>query len=90
MARLGLSLLVIVFVLIFQVPPMQSRNLFNAEMNAQAAPIPPEDNLVPSDVTMKPPTDIDHIMANSERLFALHLAKIDRLLQSVPSPGGGN
>ncbi|KAE8713020.1 Detected protein of unknown function [Hibiscus syriacus] len=91
MARLGLALLIIVFVLIHQVPSMQSRNPFNADMKAQAALIPPKDNLVPSDhVPMKPPTDKDHVMANTERLFALHLAKIDRLLQSVPSPGGGN
>ncbi|MBA0641291.1 hypothetical protein Goklo_025855 [Gossypium klotzschianum] len=32
----------------------------------------------------------DHEMVDEERLFALHLAKIDRILQSVPSPGAGH
>ncbi|TYJ48257.1 hypothetical protein E1A91_A01G049000v1 [Gossypium mustelinum] len=86
MACLKLALLVIVFVLIYQVPSMQSRKLFNGEM--KAAVISPKDNLVPSDVPKKPTTDI---MADNERLFSVHLGKIDRLLQSaVPSPGAGH
>ncbi|KAE8680084.1 Detected protein of unknown function [Hibiscus syriacus] len=70
------------------VPSMQSRKLFNAEM--EAAVISPKDNLVPSDFTEKPPTDKDHVMAYNERVFAAHPAKIVQSLQSVPSPGGGN
>ncbi|KAB2043834.1 hypothetical protein ES319_D01G046800v1 [Gossypium barbadense] len=89
MARLNLALLVIVFVLIYQVPSMQSRKLFNGEM--KAAVISPKDNLVPSDVPKKPTTDKDSIIADNERLFSVHLGKIDQLLQSaVPSPGAGH
>lgn len=90
MARLSLALLVFVFVLIYQVPSMQSRKLiFNDEM--KAAVISPKDNLVPSDVPKKLTIDKDSILADNERLFFVHLAKIDRLLQSaVPSPGAGH
>ncbi|GMJ10075.1 hypothetical protein HRI_004676700 [Hibiscus trionum] len=89
MARVCLVLLIIVFVLIYQAPLMQSRKVFNAEM--EAAVISQKDNLVPSDFLKKPaPTDNDPVMANNQRLFAAHLAEIDRLLQSVPSPGGGH
>ncbi|KAE8683744.1 hypothetical protein F3Y22_tig00111191pilonHSYRG00201 [Hibiscus syriacus] len=34
--------------------------------------------------------DKGQAMANNERLFAIHLPKIDRILQSTPSPGGGH
>ncbi|KAE8680085.1 Detected protein of unknown function [Hibiscus syriacus] len=88
MARLCLDLLIVVFVLIYQVPSMQPRKLFNAEM--EAAVISPKEILVPSDFPKNSPTDNDHVMANNERAFAAHLAEIDRILQSVPSPGGGN
>ncbi|KAE8681123.1 putative Eukaryotic aspartyl protease family protein [Hibiscus syriacus] len=73
-----------------EVPYMQSRKLFNVEMEEPV--ISPSDNLVPSDFPMKSPTDKDHVMANNERVFAFaaHLAEIDRILQSVPSPGGGH
>ena len=92
MARLSLVLLVILFALIYQVPSMQSRKLFNSEKKEV---FPLKDNLVPIDLPKKPtpppsPTVQDLIMANNERLFALHLAKIDRILQSVPSPGAGH
>ncbi|XWS10155.1 hypothetical protein CRYUN_Cryun39dG0051000 [Craigia yunnanensis] len=92
MARLSLALLVILFALIYQLPSMQSRKLFNAEKKEV---FPLKDNLVPNDLPKKPtpplsPTDKDLIMANNERFFALHLAKTDRLLQSVPSPAAGH
>ncbi|XVF79016.1 hypothetical protein PTKIN_Ptkin14bG0185400 [Pterospermum kingtungense] len=86
MARLSLiALVVILFALIYQVPSMQSRKLFNAE----------KVNLVPTNLPKKPtpppsPADKDIRMANNERLLALHLAKIDRILSSVPSPGAGH
>ena len=93
MTRLSLALLIILFALIFQVPPMQCRKLLNTEKNEVFSL---KDNLVPTDLPKKStpppsPTDKDLIMANNERLFALHLAKIDRILQgSVPSPGAGH
>ncbi|KAE8703322.1 Detected protein of unknown function [Hibiscus syriacus] len=64
---------------------MQSRKLFGAEMEAPV--ISPKENLVPSETLS---IDKDGIMSINERLFALHLAKIDRILQSVPSPGAGH
>ncbi|KAE8706115.1 putative S-domain-2 5 [Hibiscus syriacus] len=42
---------------------------------------------------MLPDSDDDdkgHAMGSNERLFAFHLAEIDRILQSHPSPGGGH
>ncbi|XP_021288449.1 precursor of CEP14 [Herrania umbratica] len=92
MNRLTLALLILLLALIFQVPSTQSRMLFNAEKKEVFSP---KDNLVPVVLPNKPtappsPTEKDHIMAKDERLFALHLAKIDRILQSVPSPGRGH
>ncbi|KAK8648297.1 hypothetical protein V6N13_129055 [Hibiscus sabdariffa] len=81
MARLCLALLIVVFVLFYQAPLMQSRKLIV---------ISQKDNLVPSDFPQEPPTEKDHVMADNERVFAAHLAKLDRILQSVPSPGGGH
>lgn len=31
-----------------------------------------------------------HEMVDEERFYTLHLAKIDRILESVPSPGAGH
>ncbi|KAK8706318.1 hypothetical protein V6N13_049888 [Hibiscus sabdariffa] len=87
MARLSLSLIIVLFVSIYQVPSIQSRKLLNAEKEATV--IFQMDNSVPS-IPEKPLADKDQMMANNERLFAVHLARLDRILQSVPSPGGGN
>ncbi|KAK8648298.1 hypothetical protein V6N13_129056 [Hibiscus sabdariffa] len=87
MARLSLVLIIVLFVSMYRVPSIQSRKLLSAEMEATV--ISQKDNSVPS-VPEKPLADKDQMMANNERLFAVHLAKLDRILQSVPSPGSGN
>ena len=70
---------------------MQSRKLFNAEKKETFSL---KDNVVRTDLSKKPvPSPIDKdrtLMAKNERLVALHLAKIDRILGSVPSPGAGH
>ncbi|OMO92555.1 hypothetical protein COLO4_17491 [Corchorus olitorius] len=92
MARLTLALLVILFALSYQVPSMESRKLFNADQKKEVFSL--KDNLVATDVSKKPavdsPVDEDHMMAKNEKLIADHLAKIDRMLQSQPSPGAGH
>ncbi|XVF87993.1 hypothetical protein PTKIN_Ptkin19aG0013300 [Pterospermum kingtungense] len=88
MTRLSFVLLIFLFALVCQVPSIQCRNLFNAEKK-QVISVPTD---LPNKKPTPPPSPTSKhlIMANNERLFALHLAKIDRILQSVPSPGAGH
>ncbi|XVF81526.1 hypothetical protein PTKIN_Ptkin15bG0162300 [Pterospermum kingtungense] len=80
MTRLNLVFLVVLFALLFQPRTSEARKLLNNLAKEEV-----EDNFIP-----KVPSAKGHAMANNERLFSIHLAKLDRLLQSTPSPGAGN
>ncbi|KAE8713021.1 Detected protein of unknown function [Hibiscus syriacus] len=82
MARLSLVLLIVIVALIFHPTCFETRKLSNFEKEQQ----------VPSfkDAFAGDDDDKGHAMGNNERLFVIHLAKIDRILQSSPSPGGGH
>ncbi|XVE63341.1 hypothetical protein DITRI_Ditri07aG0012500 [Diplodiscus trichospermus] len=95
MTRLSLLLLILLFALIFQPKLLEARKVLN---NLEKKEVPSfKDNIVGSIRRPKEPTEIvpaskGHAMANNERLFAIHLAKIDRILryEAVPSPGAGH
>ncbi|XVE63340.1 hypothetical protein DITRI_Ditri07aG0012400 [Diplodiscus trichospermus] len=96
MARLSLVLLILLFVLIFQPKSFEARKLWNSLERNEVPSF--KDNVVGSTHPPMEPTEIvaasddeGHAMANNERLFAIHLAKIDRILdESHPSPTGGH
>ncbi|XVF04406.1 hypothetical protein REPUB_Repub05bG0079800 [Reevesia pubescens] len=96
MTRLSLVLLIVLFALIFQPKPFEARKLLN---NLEKKEVPSFKFNFVGIILPKEPTKIlpasdnninGHTMANNERLLAIHLAKIDRVLQSTPSPGGGH
>ncbi|KAL4273176.1 hypothetical protein GQ457_13G004620 [Hibiscus cannabinus] len=82
MARLSLVLLIVIVAAVFFHPTcFEARKLSGFEKEQ-----------VPSifkDIFARE-EDKGHALGNNERLFAIHLAKIDRILQSTPSPGGGH
>ncbi|GMJ05332.1 C-TERMINALLY ENCODED PEPTIDE 14 [Hibiscus trionum] len=88
MTRLSMVLLIFLFsFMIFQEPSLaEARKLMNLQqMEAN------------NNVGLREPTRAVSFSSKGdekgdyqERLFALHLAKIDRILQSVPSPGAGH
>ncbi|KAE8706112.1 hypothetical protein F3Y22_tig00110403pilonHSYRG00041 [Hibiscus syriacus] len=80
MARSSTVLLFVIVVLIFHPACFEARKLLNFDKE-QAPSF--EGDFAGAD-------DKGQAMANNERLFAIHLAKIDRILQSTPSPGGGH
>ncbi|KAE8703320.1 hypothetical protein F3Y22_tig00110472pilonHSYRG00324 [Hibiscus syriacus] len=80
MARSSIVLLIVIVALIFHPTCFEARKLLNFEMEQ-----------VPSfKGHFSGGDEKGQAMANNERLFAIHLAKIDRILQSTPSPGGGH
>ncbi|XVE63336.1 hypothetical protein DITRI_Ditri07aG0012000 [Diplodiscus trichospermus] len=93
MTRLSPVLLIFLFALIFQPKSFEARKLLN---NSEKKEVPSfMDNVIGSTRQTKEPTEIvpaskGHAMGNNERLFAIHLAKIDRILGSHPSPGAGH
>ncbi|XVF87997.1 hypothetical protein PTKIN_Ptkin19aG0013700 [Pterospermum kingtungense] len=84
MTRLNLVFLIVLFALIFQPRTSEARKLLNNLAKKQV-----EDNFIGSKLP-KVSSAEGHAMANNERLFPIHLAKLDRLLQSTPSPGAGH
>ncbi|KAM7492515.1 hypothetical protein LguiA_035436 [Lonicera macranthoides] len=84
MGRL-LSALVFLFVLICYVPSLEARKVLSIE-KGKVSSLVPSSHLKGTTI----PTGKAHAMAINERLFTLHLAKMDRILQSVPSPGAGH
>ncbi|KAK8706317.1 hypothetical protein V6N13_049887 [Hibiscus sabdariffa] len=80
MARLSLVLLIVIVALLFHPTCLEARKLSGFEKE-QVPSL--KDTFVGDD-------DKGHAMGNNERLFAIHLAKIDRILQSIPSPGAGH
>ncbi|XP_022717788.1 precursor of CEP14-like [Durio zibethinus] len=93
MTRLSVVLIIVIFAFIFLPTSLEARKLLNLEKKEVPSS---EDNFVGS-TFVREPTKIlpasdhkGHAMANKEKLFAIHLAKIDQVLQSVPSPGAGH
>ncbi|KAK8648299.1 hypothetical protein V6N13_129057 [Hibiscus sabdariffa] len=81
MARLSLVLLIVIVSLLYHPTCLEARKLSGFEKEQ-----------VPSIFkdTFTREEDKGHALGNNERLFAMHLAKIDRILQSTPSPGAGH
>ncbi|KAK8622622.1 hypothetical protein V6N13_117531 [Hibiscus sabdariffa] len=95
MTRLSTVLLIFLFsFMIFQAPSLaDARKLMNLQQTEALL----SNNNVVSSVEQREPTGADSFSNEGhekddhwQRLFALHLAKIDRILQSVPSPGAGH
>ncbi|XVF18545.1 hypothetical protein REPUB_Repub11eG0031700 [Reevesia pubescens] len=94
MTRVSLVLLIVLFALIFQPKLFEARKLLN---NLEKKKVPSfKDNFVgithPKEPTKMVPASDDkgHAMVHNERLLTIHFAKLDRLLQSCPSPGAGH
>ncbi|KAB2095585.1 hypothetical protein ERO13_A01G050000v2 [Gossypium hirsutum] len=95
MARLTLVLVIVIVVLAFHPTCFEARKLLNSFEKQQVPSF--KGNFVGITLAKEPAKmlpasdDKGHAMANNERLFAIHLAKIDRILQtSPPSPGNGH
>ena len=93
MTRLSLVLFICLLALIIQEPFSEARKHLSMEKKEFPST---KENVVLSALPEKAiPThsatdDKGHVMVNDERLSALHLTKIDRILQSVPSPAAGH
>ncbi|KAB2095582.1 hypothetical protein ERO13_A01G049600v2 [Gossypium hirsutum] len=96
MARLSLVLLILVVALIFHPKCFEARKLLSTIEKKQVPSFKGNFagiTLSKETTKMLPTSDDDkgNAMANNERLFAIHLAKIERILQSShPSPGSGH
>ncbi|XP_059630365.1 precursor of CEP14-like [Cornus florida] len=95
MARLStLGLFCIILVLICYVPSLEARKLMNIERR-RIVPSP-EDNLVltalpkGTAVPSSSPSGKGPAMVIYEKLLSQHFSRIDRILESNPSPGIGN
>ncbi|KAE8680086.1 Detected protein of unknown function [Hibiscus syriacus] len=86
MARSSLVLLLVIVALIFHPTCFEARKLSKFKGNFVGTTLSKE----PAKMFPAGDDDKGHAMANNERLIAIHLAKIDRILQSHPSPGGGH
>ncbi|KAK8575116.1 hypothetical protein V6N13_033653 [Hibiscus sabdariffa] len=88
--------LVPIFLLIFAssfMPLMEGRKLLinTAEINEHVPPLLASLVLKGTVPAASAPTKKGHSTTlDDQKLFARHLARIDRILQSVPSPGGGH
>ncbi|KAK9088705.1 hypothetical protein Scep_027787 [Stephania cephalantha] len=95
MARL-FWVLYFVVLLGFFVPSTEARKLLRSIGENKVMTVPAlEDSLVLSALpksTTPPsaPSKKGHLVIIDEKLFAMHLATIDRILRSVPSPGVGH
>ncbi|KAK8642037.1 hypothetical protein V6N13_011399 [Hibiscus sabdariffa] len=94
MARFSYLLIILLVISASFVPRMESRRLLNTGESNKNVPslfaslmlsaLPK--GTVPASV----PSKKGHATLDNEKLFARHLARIDRILQSVPSPGAGH
>ncbi|KAE8703321.1 hypothetical protein F3Y22_tig00110472pilonHSYRG00328 [Hibiscus syriacus] len=94
MARFSLVLLIVIVALIFHPTCFEARKLLNIELehapsfkgNFAGIKLSKE----PAKILPASDDDKGHAMVSNERPFAFHVAEIDRILQSRPSPGGGH
>ncbi|KAE8659654.1 hypothetical protein F3Y22_tig00116962pilonHSYRG00826 [Hibiscus syriacus] len=94
MARFSSLLIILSVISASFVPQMESRNLLNTGDSNKNVPslfaslvlsALPKGTVPPS-----APSKKGHATLDNEKLFARHLADIDRILRSVPSPGAGH
>ncbi|OMO76162.1 hypothetical protein CCACVL1_15868 [Corchorus capsularis] len=100
MARFTSLVMMIVLVISASfLPLMESRKLLNTGDIQQISNIKNVPSLFTSlflnalpkgKVPASAPSKKGHATLDNEKLFARHLAGIDRILQSVPSPGAGH
>ncbi|XVE51498.1 hypothetical protein DITRI_Ditri02bG0046800 [Diplodiscus trichospermus] len=95
MARFGYLVLIFLVIYVSFVPQMESRKLLlnTGESNRNAPPLFASlvlSALAKGTVPASAPSKKGHATLDNEKLFARHLAGIDRILQSVPSPGAGH
>ncbi|OMO92556.1 hypothetical protein COLO4_17492 [Corchorus olitorius] len=91
MNRLSLVFLVLLLGLVIQAPFSEARKHLSLEK--KKVPSMKEDIFLSPAMPVHSASDgKGYRMLNDERerLFALHLARIDRILQSNPSPGNGH
>lgn len=85
MARLSMLLppVFVLLIICYYAPSLEARKILKMEDNLV---------LLPKGTTAPPssPSAEDLQRVTNQSLFSLHLAKIDRILQSVPSPGAGH
>ncbi|XVF27455.1 hypothetical protein REPUB_Repub14bG0107900 [Reevesia pubescens] len=95
MARFGSLVLIFLVISVSFLPQMESRKLLKTGESNKKVPslfaslvlsaLPK--GTVPA---ASAPSKKGHTTLDNEKLFARHLAGIDRILQSVPSPGAGH
>ena len=95
MARFGSLVLIFLVISASFVPQLESRKLQNTGESNKNAPSSLFASLMLSalakgTVPASAPSKKGHSTLDNEKLFARHLAVIDRILQSVPSPGAGH
>ncbi|KAH7568735.1 hypothetical protein ACOSP7_011771 [Xanthoceras sorbifolium] len=97
MARFGSFVLVFVFVFASVSPCLEARKLLkNTENNNNDKQLPSSfaslflSALPKGTVPASTPSKKTHATLDNEQLFVRHLASIDRILRSVPSPGIGH
>ncbi|KAK9268095.1 hypothetical protein L1049_010534 [Liquidambar formosana] len=93
MARFGAMLLLFLVISASVVPSMDARKLLTE--NNKKTPSSSEDSLFFSSlpkgtVPASTPSKKGHDTVVDEKLIARHLASLDRILRSVPSPGVGH
>ncbi|XAR66598.1 hypothetical protein NMG60_11012881 [Bertholletia excelsa] len=95
MARSGIALFMAIVVVTSLVSSSHGRKLLNVQETKQQE-VPSLDDrlyrtaLPKGPVTPSSPSKKGHSMIVDEKLIARHLAAVDRILRSVPSPGVGH
>ncbi|GMI91615.1 C-TERMINALLY ENCODED PEPTIDE 14 [Hibiscus trionum] len=95
MARFSSLLITLLVISASFVPQMESRKLLlnTRESNKNVPSLFASlvlSALPKGTVPASTPSKKGHATLDNEKLFARHLARIDRILQSVPSPGAGH
>ncbi|KAL4555159.1 hypothetical protein LXL04_037770 [Taraxacum kok-saghyz] len=84
MARFTIFVTLLVIVMLCCAPSLDARKLLNEKKGSVIMAGNVLQSAVLEGKSTPPSTRL------SEKLFALHLAHLDRILQSVPSPGAGH
>ncbi|KAF8411079.1 hypothetical protein HHK36_003618 [Tetracentron sinense] len=84
MARLATVLLIFMVLFVIFLPSFEARKIPSLEGSLILSALP-KGTTPPS-----APSKKGHAMVVNQRLFTQHLRHIDRILQSVPSPGAGH
>ncbi|XVF40284.1 hypothetical protein PTKIN_Ptkin01aG0099900 [Pterospermum kingtungense] len=94
MARFSSLVLIFLVISASFVPQMESRKLLNTGESQKNVPSLFASLVLSAlpkgTVPGSAPSKKGHASLDNEKLFARHLSGIDRILQSVPSPGAGH